>query len=51
MSRSRRRRATTTHTRRHRRTAVLLTGLATAAGLTLVGTPAASAAPPRHHLR
>ncbi len=29
-----------------RRTAVLLTGLATAAGLTLVGAPAASAAPP-----
>ena len=46
MSRLRRRSATTTHTRRCRRTAVLLTGLATATGLTLVGAPAASAAPP-----
>jgi hypothetical protein len=46
MSRSRRRCATKPHTRRHRRTVVLLTGVATAAGLTLVGAPAASAAPP-----
>jgi hypothetical protein len=46
MFRSRHSSVSTTHTRRHRRTAVLLTGLATAAGLTLVGAPAASAAPP-----
>ena len=46
MSRSGRRSATAPHTRRHRRTAVLLTGLVTAAGLTVVGVPAASAAPP-----
>jgi ricin-type beta-trefoil lectin protein len=38
--------ASTEHTRRHRRTAVLLTGLVTAAGLTLTEAPAASAAPP-----
>jgi hypothetical protein len=36
----------TTHTRRHHRVAVLLTGLTTAAGLTLVSAPAASAALP-----
>jgi hypothetical protein len=46
MSRSRRRFATTTHTRWYRRTAVLLTGLATAFTVTLAGAPAASAAPP-----
>jgi hypothetical protein len=46
MSRSRRRPATTTHTRWYRRIAVLLTGLASAAGLTLVGAPTASAEPP-----
>ncbi len=45
MSRPRRSAAPTPLSRR-RRTAVLLTGVATAAGLTVLGTPAASAAPP-----
>ena len=46
MSRLRRCSATTTHTRRHRRTAMLLTGLATATGLTLAGASPASAVLP-----
>jgi hypothetical protein len=46
MFRSRPTSSSTVHTRRYRRTAVLLVGLTTAAGLTLVGAPAASAALP-----